>query len=329
MGSNKGTYRSYSLLPPGCGICPNNMIIAIVFIFSTTVNSNKIVNHKSDISRCADLGELYSVEDDQCYTPLSRGHCRQGEMIVLSESGVGICKRDTCKENEVLMNGSCVGMFEMDTCQGRGEMLRWDVKGQGKCGCMPDGWGHMRGRTGCYQQSSRCPCSRGQIVRENEQPCTRVGIYESVRWLRENDRDAFENGILRLKELNCGVEGRKLCCDLLEEGEIELTTRDVEQAYINLQSSTYQCGPNSTPSGNKCEDSSRPWPSVSSATCYPVTEEFREGDDCYLYLTDDRKISCYDNEATDIRSVVRSASSRCRRGFFFSRLRHRCVRRFG
>merc|ERR1712183_544755 len=116
---------------------------------------------------------------------------------------------------------------------------------------------------------------------------------------------------------------------MLDEGEIEFDTEDVLEAQP-FQHPIYQCGPNSTPSGTLCSSSSRPWPSSSSSRCFTLKEGFMDGPRCTLFLTDDWKyIGCYDEELIDLRSVVQAASSKCRKGQFFSDFRNKCVTRIG
>lgn len=265
-------------------------MITVLILLVTAVETGRIEMYKRNISRCADQGELYYAEDDQCYPPISQGPCRQSEMLVLSDSGVGVCAPDTCPgDTTVMYDGKCLGMCQLETCWDLGQSLRWNIRGQGYCGC-EDGWGFIEGMKGCYPLSWRGPCAEGEVVMEKDKFCSRIGMFETIEFYRDRGEEAYSNKLKILKELNCGMVGWEECCDLLQGGgEIELYDTDVEQAF-SFRPPTYECGP----SRSTRELS----PNVS--TCSDL----------------------------DIRSVVRSRPSRCRSGRFWSRFQGRCVSRF-
>lgn len=317
--------------------CPGRawLVLAILTVTSLlSVKGKLITEHKEEIARCADQGELYSAEARGCFEPLQQQPCDQGEMLVMSSEGLGVCKEDICQNStktDVL--GLCVGIYEQEGCLlTQGQRLRWTLAGQSECGC-EDGWGHISGSEECYQQSTRGPCGRGMIVRQTERACTRIGLLESLRHLSPA---RMADGLDRLRQLNCGQPGGQVCCGLLslpvelltEREGIALEVEDLVKA-VPFQHPEYECGPNTTPSGNICPSGSRPWPSQSSSKCYRLEDEdFEDSRDCFMHLKGGRMACMTEDELVELR-VAKGRSSRCKRRMRFSRLRDRCVPVFG
>jgi len=296
------------------------------------VSSLRLGVYERNISRCTDLGELYYPEDGQCYLPLSRGPCAQDWILVLSERGVGSCQFDpcacedeSCSTGQVLYEGQCLEPRGLESCRGPGQILRWTIMGQGVCDC-EDGWGPIEGEDGCFQQSSTGPCNEGEIVREKGRVCSLIGLYETLRIYEELGQEEYREATLKLRQLNCGRgEQWDECCRLLtDETPIPMVTEDVLNAQPFLRP-RYMCGPNSTPSGDPCPPTHRPWPSVSASTCFPLLDGSSVSEDCILSLSPDHSyLSC--EEAGTTLLFARPATARCpKKGEFYSRFKEMCL----
>jgi len=276
-------------------------------------------------ARCANQGQVYHPGQAACFPPLDRGPCNKDEMIVLSNAtGLGVCIIDACpKPHEVFIDGQCLGEFEFEKCQALGEMIRWTVEGKGECWC-EDGWGRLPGSSRCSQQSTQASCPAGQIVREAAHRCSKLDIHEALK----GTEDEIEEKVETLKKIHCGGSGGEECCKILQAGSrVDLHLSDILGAAA-FQHQKYQCGPNTTPSGNICSNNSRPWPTFSTSQCFLLSNDALSRDgDCGLQLKGD-KISCMtDDDLVSIRfATVRK--QKCPRGRVWSRLRRRCVRVF-
>ena len=80
------------------------------------------------------------TKDGGCHSPLSQGHCDEGEMVVMGRKGSGICVPRLCEEDQVFKAGKCVNVFYAKDCQREGEVLQYNLKGEVVCGCA-DEWG--------------------------------------------------------------------------------------------------------------------------------------------------------------------------------------------
>ena len=131
--------------------------ILYVFLF-------RIPEHISRILSCAKEGKLFSTQNRGCNFPLSQGHCDEGEMVVLGRKGSGICVPRLCEEDQVFKDGKCVDLYKGKDCQGKREMLQYNLMGEAVCGC-EEGWGKVEeGRNMCFQHFTRGPCPGGEIV---------------------------------------------------------------------------------------------------------------------------------------------------------------------
>jgi len=278
-------------------------------------------------ARCTNQGQVYHPDQDSCFPPLTRGPCKKDEIIVLSPvTGLGVCIRDACpKSEQVFIEGQCVGVFEFEKCQDYGEMLRWTVEGKGECWC-EEGWGKLPGSSKCSQQSTQASCPEGQIVREAARRCTKLDVHEALRGI-ENERH-LEEKVETLKQIHCGQSGGEECCKILEGGDqVDLQLGDILGAAA-FQHQKYECGPNTSPSGNICTDDSRPWPTFSTSKCFRLSNDaLTRGGDCTLQL-DGEKISCLTEEDLVSLRFATGRSRKCPPRKVWSRLRRRCVHRF-
>ena len=59
-----------------------------------------LAEEDEEVVKCAERRLLYQAGG--CHPPLSRGPCREGEVVVEGEQGSGECRGWGCKEDEVL-----------------------------------------------------------------------------------------------------------------------------------------------------------------------------------------------------------------------------------
>lgn len=285
------------------------------------------MQHLNQIARCTNQGQVYHPGQDACFPPLTRGPCKKDEIIVLSTvTGLGVCIRDACpKSEQVFIEGECVEVFGFDKCQGFGEMLRWTVAGKGECWC-EDGWGRLPGSSKCSQQSTQGSCPEGQIVREAARGCTKLDIHEAVRGVETESY--LQEKVETLKQIHCGQAGGEECCEILQGGhQVDLQLGDILGAAA-FQHQRYECGPNTSPSGNICTDDSRPWPTFSTSKCFLLSDDaLTRGRDCTLQL-EGEKISCLTEENLVSLRFATGRKRKCPRRKVWSRLRKRCVHIF-
>jgi len=270
---------------------------------------------------------VYHPGQDACFPPLTRGPCNEDEMIVLSpDTGLGICITDACSNSqEVFIEGQCRELFGFEKCQDYGEMLRWTVEGKGECSC-EDGWGRLPGSSKCSQQSTQASCPEGQIVREAARRCTKLDIHEAMKGI-ENERYLQEK-VETLRQIHCEQSEWEECCKILQGGDqVGLQLDDILDAAA-FQPQKYECGPNTSPSGNICADDSRPWPTFSTSQCFLMSgEALSRGVDCSLHLEGDTITCMTEDDLISLRFAT-GRRQRCRRGQVWSRYRRRCVRVF-
>jgi len=300
--------------------------------------------HFNQSARCANQGQVYHPGQDACFPPLTRGPCTKDEMIALSPvTGLGVCMRDACPKSHeqkltpsldpmapgkaklVYIEGQCVKAYAFEKCQGYGEMLRWTVEGKGECWC-EDGWGRLAGSSKCSQQSTQASCPEGQIVKEAARRCTKLDIHEALRGIR-NER-YLQKKVATLKQIHCGQPEGEDCCKILEGGpQVDLQLDDILGA-VEFQHQKYECGPNTSPSGNICTDDSRPWPTFSTSKCFLLSDDaLSRGGDCSLQL-EGEKISCLTEDDLISLRFATGRKRKCPRAKVWSRLRRRCVRIF-
>jgi len=93
----------------------------------------------------------YKTKTGKCGEPLSQGDCSTQEWLVLGESGILECRYRECHPEEVMIEGKCRHVDDTTMCNGSGEAIFLNARGEPQCQCKA-GWGRNSRR---QQGSSR------------------------------------------------------------------------------------------------------------------------------------------------------------------------------
>ena len=116
----------------------------------------------NDLQGCKDT-DSYPLGQENCFLPLSREPCDDGQWTVVTADNRLKCENIPCKNEEAIFNETCINMFDSKACNNFGERLYIDKYGKGVCDC-DDGW--LRGDDGaCYQEFTRGFCEENSILR--------------------------------------------------------------------------------------------------------------------------------------------------------------------
>jgi len=87
----------------------------------------------------------FRTKTGKCGEPLSQGDCNEGEWLVLGESGILECRDRDCHPEEVMIEGICRHVDDKSMCDGAGEAIFINARGEPHCQCKA-GWGRNNRR---------------------------------------------------------------------------------------------------------------------------------------------------------------------------------------
>jgi len=224
--------------------------IFLLVCSSGTIAAQRVKEeHIVEILECARAGLLYSLEGGGCHEPLSDADCKEKEMLVMDRNGAGVCVARQCNKE-----GICDNMYKGKACLGVGELLQYNVYGEVVCGCK-EGFGRVKeGGSTCYRQETQGPCPEGQVVSSTSDECGReevcinykkcpayLAVFNNLTTIRFSQPRKYKNGMTELKKKICEKRLKKICCEVQNSRDIELSLHELETRILKFYHQSWKC----------------------------------------------------------------------------------------
>eukprot|EP00092_Neocalanus_flemingeri_P009649 GFUD01010390.1.p1 GENE.GFUD01010390.1~~GFUD01010390.1.p1 ORF type:complete len:342 (+),score=71.73 GFUD01010390.1:104-1027(+) len=118
---------------------------------------------------CRKKRQIFSMDDNKCYNPISEGPCKNNKWFVAVKGKLGgVCKRRECTSVEapILFKGTCSNLY--GKCP-KSSRLYLNKRGVGFCDC-DEGFSYNIADDTCHRERVQGPCTDQQIWKRTKAP---------------------------------------------------------------------------------------------------------------------------------------------------------------